>query len=71
MPLNLCDFFAFSYQSRTAYQGHYTALCWHRYSDSWFEYNDEKVTERTPAQVALSQAYILIYERIAPENDTS
>ncbi|KNC47401.1 uncharacterized protein AMSG_03835 [Thecamonas trahens ATCC 50062] len=55
---------AIVHHGRAVSMGHYSVLA--RYSTrSWFEFDDDKVTQRSPEYVAASQGYVLFYQASA------
>jgi len=43
--------------------GHYTAYARNPLNDTWYEFNDRKVTKSTPSSVVTPMAYLLFYTR--------
>lgn len=46
-----------------ANSGHYTSYAKHPEDGKWYYYNDETVTERSPAEDEFTSTYVLFYQR--------
>ncbi|KAL7065073.1 hypothetical protein AAHC03_04553 [Spirometra sp. Aus1] len=56
------DLYAISNHSGSVYGGHYTAYCRHPNLNTWFEFNDTRVSQIRQSDVVSSEAYVLFYQ---------
>uniref|UniRef100_A0A0X3PAE1 Ubiquitin carboxyl-terminal hydrolase n=2 Tax=Schistocephalus solidus TaxID=70667 RepID=A0A0X3PAE1_SCHSO len=56
------DLYAISNHSGSVYGGHYTAYCRHPYLNTWFEFNDTRVSQIRQSDIVSSEAYVLFYQ---------
>mmetsp|Transcript_34180 Transcript_34180/g.54950 ORF Transcript_34180/g.54950 Transcript_34180/m.54950 type:complete len:144 (-) Transcript_34180:362-793(-) len=52
-----------NHHGRGLNQGHFTSYGYNEQQETWFCFNDRKVTVASAEEVSRSQAYLLIYER--------
>eukprot|EP00005_Dracoamoeba_jomungandri_P013183 CAMPEP_0174265372 /NCGR_PEP_ID=MMETSP0439-20130205/26238_1 /TAXON_ID=0 /ORGANISM="Stereomyxa ramosa, Strain Chinc5" /LENGTH=641 /DNA_ID=CAMNT_0015351799 /DNA_START=549 /DNA_END=2474 /DNA_ORIENTATION=- len=51
--------------------GHYTAMCYNNVRNSWLHFNDSRVHVVSDEQVSKAQGYMLFYQKVESEAETS
>eukprot|EP01090_Pellita_catalonica_P012063 TRINITY_DN2540_c0_g2_i1.p1 TRINITY_DN2540_c0_g2~~TRINITY_DN2540_c0_g2_i1.p1 ORF type:complete len:625 (-),score=136.51 TRINITY_DN2540_c0_g2_i1:194-2068(-) len=57
------NLFGVSNHSGSLGYGHYTAYCFNKSQDGWYDYNDSLVSPRNADSIVSNSAYMLFYER--------